>query len=157
MTQPGAPVSESGNPLTGAPSVPLIELNGLTVRFGNRDILLNLTASLRGRAIGLLGPNGAGKSTLINTLLGFYKPVQRLAKVFGEDISNNLKHIRSLIGYMPENDSFIANMNAVSFIRMMGELSGSRESCTGARSRGPVLRGARRKRAIASWGRIRWG
>jgi ABC-2 type transport system ATP-binding protein len=25
---------------------------------------------------------------------------------------------------MPENDSFIANMNAVSFIRMMGELSG---------------------------------
>ena len=25
---------------------------------------------------------------------------------------------------MPENDSFIANMSAVSFMRMMGELSG---------------------------------
>ena len=124
MTQPGAPVSESRNSLTGAPSVPLIELNGLTVRFGDRDILRGLTASLRGRAIGLLGPNGAGKSTLINTLLGFYKPVGGSAKVFGQDISTNLRNIRSLVGYMPENDAFISKMNAVSFVQMMGELSG---------------------------------
>src|ERR1700757_84286 len=124
MTQPGAPVSESRSSPTGAPSVPLIELKVLTVRFGNRDALRGLTASLRGRAIGLLGPNGAGKSTLINTLLGFYKPVSGSAKVFGEDISNNLKHIRSLVGYMPENDAFISKMNAVSFVQMMGELSG---------------------------------
>jgi len=32
--------------------------------------------------------------------------------------------IRSLIGYMPENDALIANMTAVSMVRMMGELSG---------------------------------
>jgi ABC-2 type transport system ATP-binding protein len=124
MTQPGAPVSKSRNSLNGAPSVPLIELNGLTVRFGNRDILRGLTASLRGRAIGLLGPNGAGKSTLINTLLGFYKPVGGSAKVFGQDIGTNLRNIRSLVGYMPENDAFISKMNAVSFVQMMGELSG---------------------------------
>src|SRR6201993_49482 len=117
MTQPGAPVSESRSSPTGAPSVPLIELKGLTVRFGNRDILRNLTASLRGRAIGLLGPNGAGKSTLINTLLGFYKPVGGSAKVFGHDIRTQTKQIRSIVGYMPENDAFIANMTAVSFIR----------------------------------------
>jgi len=124
MTQPGAPVSESSSSPTGAPSVPLIELNGLTVRFGNRDILRGLTASLRGRAIGLLGPNGAGKSTLINTLLGFYKPVGGSAKVFGQDIGTNLRNIRRLVGYMPENDAFVSKMNAVSFVRMMGELSG---------------------------------
>ncbi|PYX70220.1 MAG: ABC transporter ATP-binding protein [Acidobacteria bacterium] len=124
MTQPGAPVSESSGSPTGAPSVPLIELNGLTVRFGNRDILHGLTASLRGRAIGLLGPNGAGKSTLINTLLGFYKPTGGSAKVFGQDIGTNLRNIRSLVGYMPENDAFISKMNAVSFVQMMGELSG---------------------------------
>jgi len=124
MTQPGAPISASSNPLSGAPSVPLIELNGLTVRFGDRDILRSLTASLRGRAIGLLGPNGAGKSTLINTLLGFYKPMGGSARVFGQDISTNLRNIRSLVGYMPENDAFISKMNAVSFVQMMGELSG---------------------------------
>ena len=56
------------------PEAPLVELKGLSVHFGSREILRSLTASLRGRAIGLLGPNGAGKSTLINTLLGFYNP-----------------------------------------------------------------------------------
>lgn len=122
--QPVAPVSQSSTALTGAPPVPLVELNGLTVRFGNRDILRGLTASLRGRAVGLLGPNGAGKSTLINTLLGFYKPVSGSAKVFGRDIHADIRFIRSLVGYMPENDAFISKMNAVSFIQMMGELSG---------------------------------
>src|SRR5436190_24197625 len=100
MTQPGAPVSESSGSPTGAPSVPLIELNGLTVRFGNRDILRGLTASLRGRAIGLLGPNGAGKSTLINTLLGFYKPIAGSVNVFGHDIRADVGLIRSRVGYM---------------------------------------------------------
>jgi len=104
--------------------VPLIELQGLTVRFGDRDILRGLNATLRGRAIGLLGPNGAGKSTLINTLLGFYKPIAGSARVFGGDIHTDLRRIRSLVGYMPENDAFISKMNAVTFVQMMGELSG---------------------------------
>jgi ABC-2 type transport system ATP-binding protein len=123
-TQPVAPVSQSGTALTAATPVSLVELNDLTVRFGNRDILRGLTASLRGRAVGLLGPNGAGKSTLINTLLGFYKPVSGSAKVFGRDTQTDISFIRSLVGYMPENDAFISKMNAVSFVQMMGELSG---------------------------------
>ena len=123
-TQLGAPVSQNATTLTGTPRVPLVELNGLTVRFGDRDILRGLTASLRGRAVGLLGPNGAGKSTLINTLLGFYKPLSGSAKVFGHDIHTDIRFIRSLVGYMPENDAFISKMSAVSFIQMMGELSG---------------------------------
>ena len=103
---------------------PVIELEGLGVRFGKRDILRDLTCTLAGRTIGLLGPNGAGKSTLINTLLGFYKPAHGTARIFGHDIRTQTKQIRALVGYMPENDSFIANMTAVSFIRLMAELSG---------------------------------
>ncbi len=103
---------------------PLVELNGLSVRFGPREILHDLTASLRGRAIGLLGPNGAGKSTLINTLLGFYRPSAGSAKVFGHDIRTATRKVRSLVGYMPENDAFISKMSGVSFVKMMGELSG---------------------------------
>ena len=103
---------------------PVIELEGLGVRFGKRDILKGLTCSLSGRTIGLLGPNGAGKSTLINTLLGFYQPSAGTARIFGHDIRTQTKQIRSVVGYMPENDAFIANMTAVSFIRFMGELSG---------------------------------
>jgi len=102
----------------------VLELDGLCVRFGKRDILRDLRVSLSGRTIGLLGPNGAGKSTLIQTLVGFCHPSAGTARVFGHDIRRDLRQIRALVGYMPENDSFVANMTAVSFVRMMAELSG---------------------------------
>jgi ABC-2 type transport system ATP-binding protein len=103
---------------------PVIELEGLGVRFGSRTILDGLTCSLTGRSIGLLGPNGAGKSTLLNTLLGFYPPSQGTARILGSDIATEGRRIKSFVGYMPENDSFVANMTAVAFIRLLGELSG---------------------------------
>lgn len=94
------------------------------MRFGQRTILQDLSIALSAPTIGLLGPNGAGKSTLIQTLLGFCPPSAGTAKIFGYDIRGAKGNIRSLIGYMPEGDSFIGNMTAVSFVRMMGELSG---------------------------------
>src|SRR5499425_2059706 len=103
---------------------PLIDLEGLEVKFGGRPILKNLKVELRGRAIGLLGPNGAGKTTLIHTLLGFHAPSAGTARIFGRDIKTDAKQIRSFIGYMPERDSFIANMTCVHFVRLMAELSG---------------------------------
>jgi ABC-2 type transport system ATP-binding protein len=103
---------------------PVIELDGLEVRFGNRVILKKLTAKLTGRAIGLLGPNGAGKSTLLNTLLGFHRPSSGTARILGKDIRTQARAVRSLIGYMPENDAFIASMSGVRFVRLMAELAG---------------------------------
>ncbi len=103
---------------------PVIELDNLEVRLGERPILKKLNGSLTGRAIGLLGPNGAGKSTLINTLLGFHQPTSGTARIFGKDIRTEAKNVRGLIGYMPENDSFIAGMTGVHFVRLMAELAG---------------------------------
>jgi ABC-2 type transport system ATP-binding protein len=123
VTHSGAAGSEVPT-LPVAPASPLVEMQGLSVRFGDREILHGLTASLNGRAIGLLGPNGAGKSTLINTLLGFYKTSAGTARVFGHDIQTDTRKIRGLVGYMPENDAFISKMSAVSLVQMMGELSG---------------------------------
>jgi ABC-2 type transport system ATP-binding protein len=103
---------------------PVIELAGLTVKFGRREILKDLRIALSGRIIGLLGPNGAGKSTLIQTLLGFCPIASGTAKVFGHDVRHHIRQVLGQIGYMPENDALIADMTAVTFVRMMGELSG---------------------------------
>ena len=109
-------------------AAPVIELDNLRVKLGRREILLGISCRLgvsgAGKAIGLLGPNGAGKSTLIQTLLGFHKPMAGSARVLGFDCHRNERAVRERIGYMPESDSFIANMTAVSFLRLMGELSG---------------------------------
>ncbi len=102
----------------------VIDLQSLSVSFGRRPILKNLRGDLRGRAIGLLGPNGAGKTTLIHTLLGFHLPTAGTAQIFGYDIVDEARKIRSLVGYMPERDAFISKMSAVHFVRLMAELSG---------------------------------
>jgi ABC-2 type transport system ATP-binding protein len=103
---------------------PVIALDNLEVNLGGRPILKRLNGTLSGRAIGLLGPNGAGKSTLLNTLLGFHPPNAGTARIFGLDVRHQGRELRRLVGYMPESDSFIADMTAVRFVRMMAELSG---------------------------------
>jgi ABC-2 type transport system ATP-binding protein len=106
------------------PAHPVIELEQLRIEFGKRRILHDIQGSLHGRCIGLLGPNGAGKTTLIHTLLGFHQPSSGTARIFGKDIRVAAKEVRTAIGYMPERDSFIANMTCVHFVRLMAELSG---------------------------------
>jgi ABC-2 type transport system ATP-binding protein len=102
---------------------PVIELDGLTVRLGRRVILDRLQGTLTARAIGLLGPNGAGKSTLINTLLGFHRPAAGTARILGSDL-REAKALRRLVGYMPENDAFVAHLSGVRFVRLMAEVAG---------------------------------
>jgi ABC-2 type transport system ATP-binding protein len=123
MALPAA-IQEQSPTEQSATTAAVIDLHGLSVNFGRRPILQNLRGDLRGRAIGLLGPNGAGKTTLIHTLLGFHPPSSGTAQIFGQDIVNDAKQIKSLVGYMPERDSFIAKMSAVHFVRLMAELSG---------------------------------
>ena len=107
---------------------PVVELENLKVKLGRREILHGITCRLgvsgTGKAIGLLGPNGAGKSTLILTLLGFVDPSAGRARILGMDCRSNMGEARSRIGYMPENDSFVGEMTAVTFLRQMAELSG---------------------------------
>jgi ABC-2 type transport system ATP-binding protein len=107
---------------------PVVELDNLSVKLGRREILRGISCRLgvsgMGRAVGLLGPNGAGKSTLILTLLGFHKAAGGHARVLGFDCHRQMSEVRSRIGYMPETDSFIANMTAVTLLRLMAELSG---------------------------------
>jgi ABC-2 type transport system ATP-binding protein len=107
-----------------ATAAPVVELEGLEVKLGKRPILQGLNATLSGRCIGLLGPNGAGKTTLLHTLLGFYPVSGGIARVFGRDVRTETREIRSWMGYMPENDAFIAGMTGIRFVRLMAELSG---------------------------------
>ena len=110
---------------------PVIELDNLEVRFGDRTILKKLNGSFTGRAIGLLGPNGAGKSTLLNTLLGFHQPSAGTARVMGHDVRTEARQIRALIGYMPENDCFISNMPAkIDGTEYQQVMRASRTNCT---------------------------
>jgi len=64
----------------------LIELNGVTKRFGGltavNDVTFNVEA---GEIFGLIGPNGAGKSTLLSCLAGDLRPNAGTIRFDGRD------------------------------------------------------------------------
>ena len=102
----------------------LIEVKNVSLLFGTTTALDNLSMQVQGGAVGLLGPNGAGKSTLIKALLGFVKPNEGTATVFGLDVQANPMEIRRQVGYMPEDECLILGMNAVQLVSYAGELCG---------------------------------
>ncbi len=102
----------------------LLEFDDLRVDLGGRPVLRGLQGTLDGRIVGLLGPNGAGKTTLLATLLGFYRVSAGTARLLGEDIRSARETIRARLGYMPENEAYVAGLSAVRFVRLMAELSG---------------------------------
>ena len=54
---------------------PKIELKNISLSFNNRQILDNISFTIReGEICGLLGPNGVGKSTIFNLIVGLLKP-----------------------------------------------------------------------------------
>lgn len=58
------------------------DLIGVSRRFGNNEIIKNLSATvMRGDRIGLIGVNGAGKSTLLKLLLGDLEPSEGIIKL----------------------------------------------------------------------------
>jgi ABC-2 type transport system ATP-binding protein len=105
-------------------TAPVVQLDDVTVIYGNNRALKNVTATFVRGAVGLLGPNGAGKSTMLKALLGFVKPDQGRMTVLGMNVAQDPLKIRARIGYMPESDAHIPGMNAVSFVAYCGELAG---------------------------------
>jgi ABC-2 type transport system ATP-binding protein len=103
---------------------PVVKADALSVRYGKNFALKDVTAVFPAGAVGLLGPNGAGKSTLLKSLLGFLVPEKGSMKVLDLDVATSALEIRERIGYMPESDSHIPGMNAVSFVAYCGQLSG---------------------------------
>ena len=101
----------------------VIELVKVEKSFGSIKALADVNATISGNIIGLLGPNGAGKSTLLKCLLGLI-PFEGSAKVLGLSAAVDGSLIRDRVGYMPEQEAFLAGMSAVELCTYAGELSG---------------------------------
>lgn len=72
---------------------PLLNLNKISVSFGEKDVLRDVTFQLnKGDIVTLLGPNGAGKSTIVRVVLGLLEPT-----------SGSIERASPLsIGYVPQ-------------------------------------------------------
>ena len=75
-------------PERGGPgSTALLEMSGVTVRFGGIAALQDADLTVeRGSICGLIGPNGAGKTTLFNCVSRLYEPERGRILLDGHDL-----------------------------------------------------------------------
>ncbi len=103
---------------------PVIALHGVTKRYGSRTALSDITLTVGEGVTGLLGPNGSGKSTMIKSLLGLLSIQVGSAEVLGFRLPQQLRAIRDSVGYLPEDDCFIAGLTGIESVQFMARLSG---------------------------------
>ena len=112
----------------------LIELESVEKRYGELVALKDFDLRLETGRIGLLGPNGAGKSTLLKALIGLIPIEKGAIRVFGRDVQREPFEVRSRIGFMPEGDSVMPELNALEYTALAAELCGLPRSEATARA-----------------------
>ena len=113
---------------------PVIEIESLVHRFGDRTALNNVTYSVEpGEIFGLLGPNGAGKTTTIRLLNGLYQQSAGTIKVFGEPPSAKGVDIRRQTGVLTETNALYERLSARQNLSFFGTLYGMSSADLGAR------------------------
>jgi ABC-2 type transport system ATP-binding protein len=116
-------VSDAGpNDNSGAP---LIEIEGLTKRFGAFTAVDNVSFTVsRGEVVGFLGPNGAGKSTTMRMLAGFMIPTEGVARIMGHDVQTDGVAARRELGFLPEGAPTYGEMSVTGFLRFCARIRG---------------------------------
>ncbi len=89
-------------------------------KWGLRDFTLTLTPGVWG----LLGPNGAGKSSLMRILATITCPTEGKVLWNGEDIALDPNHLRTVLGYLPQDFGIYPNLNALEFLRYIAAIKG---------------------------------
>jgi ABC-2 type transport system ATP-binding protein len=96
----------------------VVELRGLTRRFGVKAALDNVTLTVpRGAVFGLVGANGAGKTTLIKHVLGLLRVQAGSVRVFGRNPVTDPVGVLSRIGYLSEENDLPGWMRVDELLR----------------------------------------
>jgi phospholipid/cholesterol/gamma-HCH transport system ATP-binding protein len=101
----------------------LIELIGVRKRFGQQVVLDGVDFVVQdGETVALLGPSGTGKSVLLKHIVGLIHQDSGAVRVDGREVSklkrDELRELRSTIGYVFQNGALFDSMSVFENIRL---------------------------------------
>ena len=109
----------------------VIEVQGLTKRYGDKTVVDNVSLNVReGEISGFLGPNGSGKTTTIRMMCGLLTPDQGTGRVLGMDLRTQAARIKREVGYMTQQFSFYEDLTIeenLAFVARLYQLKPARE------------------------------
>src|SRR5271167_283284 len=117
--------------------MPLLEIHGLTVRFGGLTAVSGLDLCVEaGALVALIGPNGAGKTTAFNVITGIYSPSSGSVRFDRHEIGGATPHRICAHG-------IARTFQNIRLFRSLSALDNVRAALAGARRSGlrDILRG----------------
>ena len=105
---------------------PIISLEKISLSFGNRKILDNVSFKINnGQILGMLGPNGVGKSTIFNLITGLIKPDFGKISFDGTVVNDYPIYLRTKkfsIGYVPQYGGYFGDLTLLENLRAIAEI-----------------------------------
>ena len=98
-----------------------VDVAEVSVWFGPKVALSELSCSFGPGVTGLLGPNGAGKTTLMRAITGLVGINQGTVRVEGLDPRRN-RAVHSRMALVPEDEAVPAGLTARQFVRYVADL-----------------------------------
>jgi branched-chain amino acid transport system ATP-binding protein len=110
-----------GTPAHEVPGVPLLEVENLTVRYGEIVAVRDLSFKIaEGELLALLGPNGAGKSSVLRAVSGLHRPASGRVKFRGRRIEHTAAERIARMGmaHVPEGRGIFPDLTVRENLRM---------------------------------------
>ena len=102
---------------------PMVEVSGVSKRFGDLVAVSEVSFRLGPGVTALLGPNGAGKSTMLRMLAGLSAPSEGVVRLLGCDPRADVA-LRRRIGLVPQQEPLFEHQRVGEFVRLAADLSG---------------------------------
>ena len=102
-------------------ATPTVEVDDVSVWFGAKVALSELSCSFGPGVTGLLGPNGAGKTTLMRAMTGTIGVNQGRVTVGGQDPRRD-RSVHRRMALVPEDEAVPAALTARQFVRYTADL-----------------------------------
>jgi len=100
-----------------------VEVQGLVVRRGRKEVLHGLDFSIAGGQVtGLLGPSGCGKSTLMRALVGVQGGITGTITVLGQPAGS--APLRDRVGYVTQTASVYDDLTVAENLRFFADVLG---------------------------------
>ena len=116
-------ISEESDLRKGSSNNIAIEIQNLKKHFDDVKAVNDLSFNIKkGEIFGLLGPNGAGKTTAILMMIGLLKPTSGEIKVGGYNVRKDLKKIKEMIGFCPQQAAIYKFLSGRENIELYGNL-----------------------------------
>ncbi len=104
--------------MSAARSPPALEVEDLSVQYGDRPALLHVSLHVgAGEFVGLAGPNGSGKSTLLKAVLGLLRPRAGQIRLSGAPVESLTVRARARrAAWMPQSELPQENVPVLDYV-----------------------------------------